>query len=166
MATPDEQIRIYSQEDVQQILQIAIARQSDDTEKAFTYVELQEIAQELGVSADSLQTAERDWIVSRDESHQRYQFNLFRRNRFRKRLGNYGLINGFFLVIDLLGGWQISWSLYILAFFGFILGVDAWNTFSLSGQEYEAAFQKWLRRNQIKQTMNNLVARVLNFVNG
>ncbi len=165
MTTPEHQIRVYSQDEVQQILQIAIARQSNDQDKAFTYTELQEIAQELGISPESLQKAERDWVVFRDEANQRLAFDAYRRDRFRKRLGNYGLVNSFFLVIDFLGGWQISWSLYILAFFAFVVGVDAWNTFQLKGQEYEAAFQNWLRRNQFKKTVNNLVSKILNFVN-
>lgn len=165
MTAPDNQIRVYSQEDVQQILQIAIARQSDDRDMAFTYAELQEIATELGIPPESLQVAERDWHIYRDDSNQRLAFDLHRRDRFRKRFVNLGMVGSFFLVIDLLGGGSVSWSLYILSFLGLIGGVGAWNTFQLKGEEYEAAFQNWLRRNQLKKTMNNIFTKVLNFVN-
>lgn len=53
MAVSESKItRSYHQEDIQQILQIAIARQADDTE--FSHEQLLEIAAELEISSECL----------------------------------------------------------------------------------------------------------------
>ncbi|AFZ24667.1 hypothetical protein Cylst_2450 [Cylindrospermum stagnale PCC 7417] len=150
-------LRSYSQEDVQKILQFAIARQADDQNKEFSYEQILEIAAELEISPDSLNLAERDWLAQRSEGQQRQAFDVYRQGRFKKRLGNYAIVNGFFMVVDLIGGGGISWALYILLFCGFALGLDIWNTFQTKGEEYEMAFQKWNRKHQIKQTINTVI---------
>ena len=150
-------IRFYSQEDVQQILQLAIARQADDHNKEFSYQQILEIAAELEISPESLRIAERDWLERQSEVQQRKAFNLYRQGKLKKRLGNYAIFNSFFLVADLIGGSGLSWSLYILLFCAFTIGVDIWSTFQAKGEEYEMAFQKWNRKHQIKQTINTVL---------
>ncbi|MEA5620280.1 2TM domain-containing protein [Cronbergia sp. UHCC 0137] len=150
-------LRSYSQEDVQQILQLAIARQADNTDKEFSYQEILEIAAELKISPESLKVAESDWISKQSEAQQRLAFNLYRQGKFKKRLGNYAIINTFFILADLIGGGGISWALYILLFSGLAIGLDIWNTLQIKGEEYEIAFQKWNRKHQIKQTINTVL---------
>lgn len=150
-------IRSYSQEDVQRILQLAIARQADDQDKEFTYEQILEIATELDIAPESLKLAEIDWRSQRGEIQQRQAFNTYRLSKFKRRIGNYAIINGFLILIDFIGGGTISWSLYILSFCGLTAGLDVWNTFQTKGEEYEMAFQKWHRKHQIKQTINTVV---------
>ena len=147
----------YSQEDVQKILQLAIVRQADDQDKEFSYEQLLEIATELEILPDSLKLAERDWRSQKSEIQQRQTFDAFRLARFKKRLGNYAIANGFLMLIDFIGGSNLSWSLYILLFWGLAVGLDVWNTFQTKGEEYEMAFQKWHRKHQIKKTINTVV---------
>ncbi len=152
-------IRCYSQEDVQQILQLAIATQADNTDREFSYDELLEIAAELDIAPDSLKLAERGWQEQQSEVQQRQVFNLYRQGRFKKRLGNYAIANAFFLLVDLISGGGLSWSLYIVLFCGSVVGLDVWNTFLMKGEEYERAFQRWNRKHQIKQTINSVLNR-------
>lgn len=152
-------IRCYSQEDVQQILQLAIATQADNTDREFSYDELLEIAAELDIPPDSLKLAERDWQAQQSEVQQRQVFNLYRQGRFKKRLGNYAIANAFFILVDLISGGGLSWSLYIVLFCGSLVGLDVWNTFLMKGEEYERAFQRWNRKHQIKQTINSVLNR-------
>ncbi|WP_066376931.1 2TM domain-containing protein [Anabaena sp. CA = ATCC 33047] len=151
--------RFYSQDDVQKILQLAIARQADDQEKEFSYEQIVEIAQELDISPESLKLAEKDWRSQHQEIQQRQAFNTYRLTRFKKRLGNYTIVNGFLILADFVGGGTISWSLYLLVFSGLAVGLDVWNTFLMKGEEYERAFQRWYRRHQVKQTINTFVNR-------
>ena len=151
-------LRSYSQEDVQQILQLAIARQVDDNDQEFSYQQIVEIATELQISPDILQQAERDWLGKQNEVEQRKAFNLYRQSKFKKRLGNYAIINIFFIGMDLISG-GISWSLYILLACGLAISLDIWNTFQTKGEDYEIAFQRWNRNHQIKQTINTLLIR-------
>lgn len=154
-----QQLRSYSQEDVQKILQLAIARQADDQNKEFSYEQLLEIAQELDISPDSLNLAEIDWRSQQSEIQQRQAFNAYRIGKFKKRLGNYGIINTFLMLLDFVGGGGLTWSLYFLIFSSCTLGLDTWNTFQTKGEEYEMAFQKWYRKHQIKQTINTVVSK-------
>lgn len=149
-------LRSYSQEDVQQILQLAIARQVDDNDQEFSYQQILEIATELQISPDILQQAERDWLGKQNEVEQRHAFNLYRQSKFKKRLGNYAIINIFFLGMDLISG-GLSWSLYILLACGLAIALDIWNTFQTKGEDYEIAFQRWNRNHQIKQTINTVL---------
>ncbi|MBE9251353.1 2TM domain-containing protein [Dolichospermum sp. LEGE 00240] len=149
-------LRSYSQEDVQQILQLAIARQVDDNDQEFSYQQIVEIATELQISPDILQQAERDWLGKQNEVEQRQAFNLYRQSKFKKRLGNYAIINIFFLGMNLISG-GLSWSLYILLACGLAISLDIWNTFQTKGEDYEIAFQRWNRNHQIKQTINTVL---------
>ncbi|MFM8006672.1 MAG: 2TM domain-containing protein, partial [Dolichospermum sp.] len=143
---------------VQQILQLAISRQVNDNNQEFSYQQILEIAKELQISPDNLQQAERDWLVKQSEVEQRQAFNLYRRSKFKKRLGNYAIINIFFLAMDSLSG-GISWSLYILVASALAISLDIWNTFQTKGEDYEIAFQRWNRNHQIKQTINTVLNR-------
>jgi DNA-binding transcriptional MerR regulator len=149
--------RSYSQDDIQKILQLAIARQADDQDKEFSYEQILEIAQELDISPETVNLAEKDWRSQHNEIQQRQAFNTYRLTRFKKRLGNYTIFNAFFILVDFLGGGTISWSLYLLLFCGLAVGLDVWNTFLTQGEEYEMAFQRWNRKHQIKQTINTFV---------
>lgn len=156
--------RSYSQEDVQQILQLAIARQTDDNNQEFSYSQLLEIAAELQIPPESIKVAERDWILKQSDAERRKAFDLYRQGKFKKRLGNYGIINSFLLLMDLVAGGGLSWSLYILILCGLSVSLDIWNTFQIKGEEYEIAFQKWNRKHQIKQTVNSVVNKLLRFL--
>ncbi|MEY2911203.1 MAG: hypothetical protein RLZZ184_512 [Cyanobacteriota bacterium] len=149
-------LRSYTQEDVQQILQLAISRQVNDNNQEFSYQQILEIAKELQISPDNLQQAERDWLVKQSEVEQRQAFNLYRRSKLKKRLGNYAIINIFFLAMDSLSG-GISWSVYILVASALGISLDIWNTFQTKGEDYEIAFQRWNRNHQIKQTINTVL---------
>jgi hypothetical protein len=153
-------LRSYTQEDVQEILQLAISRQVNDNNQEFSYQEILEIAAELQISPDTLQQAERDWLVKQSEVEQREAFNIYRRSKFKKRLGNYAIMNIFFLAINSISG-GISWSLYILVGCGLAISLDIWNTFQTKGEDYEIAFQRWNRNHQIKQTINTVLSRWL-----
>ncbi|MBE9206312.1 2TM domain-containing protein [Nostoc sp. LEGE 06077] len=161
--------RSYSQEDVQRILQLAIARQSDDQEKEFPYELLLEIAGELDISPESLQLAERDWRSQQSEIQQRQAFDTYRLSRFKRRLGNFTIVNSFLILINFVssGGHLLlfPWSLYILMFWSLTVGLDFWNNFYAKGEAYEIAFQKWHRKHQLKQNFNTAMQTANTLVN-
>ena len=151
-------VRSYSQEDIQQILSIAIARQSDDSE--FSYQQLVEIAEELEITPESLQQSEIDWRLQNTIVRQKQTFDVYRRNRLKKKVGNYAIANSFLVLLDLLNSSDLSWSLYIMLIWGLKVGLDSWNTYYSNSEEYERAFQKWTGRNQLKQSVNTFVDNI------
>lgn len=151
--------RLYTQEDIQQILQIAIARQTED--KEFSYQDLVEIAAELEIPPESLQLAEKDWQSQQGELANRLAFNNYRKIKLQKRFGNYAIVNTFLMMLDFSGGHDLSWSLYILLLWGLKLGLDSWNILHTKGEDYERAFQNWYRQRQIRQSINGTWNKLL-----
>lgn len=159
MPTPNDLTRSYQQEDVQQILNLAIARQASDGE--FSREQLVEIASELGISTDILAEAEQDWLVQQKEGLKRQDFNNYRRRRLQKKVGKFVIVNSFFVGLNFLSAGEVSWSLYILLFWGLGLGLNTWNTLHLQGEEYEKAFRLWYRKHQISES---IASRINNWI--
>ena len=157
MANSGDKInRRYTQEDVQQILQLAIAHQFGD-DKEFSHEVLLEIAGELDISPETLKLAEEDWNAKQGEIQYRKEFHAYRQRRLKKRVGNYVIFNTFLILIDLLTGGGIQWSLYVVVVLGLFVALDVWNTYQTKGEDYEAAFQRWYRKHQLKSSFDNLV---------
>lgn len=150
--------RSYQQEDIQQILNIAITRQSNGGE--FSREQLIEIADELGISAETLLEAEQEWLIQQEQRQKHREFNLYRHSQLKKRFGKYLIVNSFLVGLNVLTAGGLSWSLYILLFWGLGLGLNAWNTYQLEGEEYERAFQTWYRKHQLSQIARSLYSRV------
>ena len=160
MTTSDSRItKSYHQEDIQQILNIAIARQVHQGE--FSHEQLVEIAAELEISPECLQAAESEWLTQQTDSQKRREFNLYRRSKLQKRFGNYLIGDSFFVLLNLVSAGELSWSLYILLFSGLKIGFDTWNTYLSDGEDYERAFQVWYRNHQIKNSVNSLLNKWL-----
>ncbi|NEP60122.1 MAG: 2TM domain-containing protein [Symploca sp. SIO2G7] len=154
----------YRQEDVQQILNLAIARQADQGE--LSREQLVEIATELGISPENILQAEQEWIVQQEEQQKRQEFNLYRSIQLKKNFGKFIIINAFLVAINLLSAGQLSWALYILLLWGMNLGVKLWNNYQLQGEEYEQAFYKWYRKQQIAEVANSIYFRVNKWIKG
>lgn len=152
----------YRQEDLQQILQLAIARQADNDD--FSREQLLEIAAELDISPANLQLAEQEWLSRRGELQQREEFNLYRRQTFRKKFGTYIIFNTFFVILNFVSAGTLSWSLYVLLFWGLKLGLNVWNIYQETSEEYEQAFLKWSNKNQLKRSINNVLGKVNKFL--
>lgn len=149
----------YRSEDAQQILQLAIARQTDDGE--LTRTQLYEIAEELNISVADLEAAEREWIAHRGESEERQLFSRMRQGKFQRRLVRYGIVIAFLGVLNWLATPAWLWSLYIAIFWGIGVALDAWRTYGLSRDEFDAAFRRWRQRRQLQQSVSGLLSRVL-----
>jgi len=152
----------YRQEYLQQILQLAIARQAHNDD--FSREQLWEIAAELDISPENLQLAEQEWLSRRGELQQRQEFNLYRRRMFQKTFGTYLIVNTFLLLLNFLTSGTISWSLYILLVWGLGLCLNVWNLYQETSEEYEQAFGKWSNKNQLKRSINNILDKVNKFL--
>lgn len=142
----------YSQEAINQILHLAIARQADREE--LSREQLWEIAEELEIDKNTLQAAERDWLQGKIIEQKRQAFDLYRRNRLKQKTTKYLIINTFLVSLNLIATGTLTWSLYILLLWGLVLALNAWKTFQSRGEEYERAFQRWDFQNQVKQTVS------------
>lgn len=149
---------IYSSEDIQQIIQIALARKGEEDE--LTRKQLWEIAEELDIDGQTLQVAENQWLQYKTVEQKRVAFDLYRRDRFQQKTVKYAIINGFFITLNVIATGGLSWSLYILLFSSSALALKWWKTFHVKSEEYERAFQRWSFQNEVKQTFNNIWQRL------
>ncbi|MGB3293192.1 MAG: 2TM domain-containing protein [Phormidesmis sp.] len=149
---------LYASEDAQQILQIAIAKETEHGE--LTRVQLAEIATELNIAPETLWTAEREWLDLKSESTRQMLFNQERRQKFQHHLIRYGIFNGFLLLLNLLfGGYGVA--AFVILTWGIGLALHGWRAYQTSGYKYQKDFENWQRRQQVTQSMRNLFNRVL-----
>jgi hypothetical protein len=151
--------RLYRQEDVQEILNLAIAQQAYDGE--FSHDQLLEIAAEMEISAESLQQAESLWQQQQSHDHQRQAFNEYRQSRLRRRVGRYAIVNTGLLLLNSLTGVSVLWSAYIALIWGLKLSLNAWNVYHTQGEAYESAFRRWNRQHLVRTWLQSLTHRLL-----
>jgi hypothetical protein len=153
--------RSYRQEDVQQILNIALA-QHPDSGTELSYNQLLEIADELRISPETLKLAESTWLVKQSESNKLQEFDDYRRSKFQAKLGKYAITNTCLVALNFLTGFGIPWSLYILFLWGMGFGFDVWKFFyQRQGQSYDRAFQNWERKQKIHKSITGLIDKLV-----
>ncbi len=151
--------RVYTQEEVQNILNIAIAEHTYQGE--FSRSQLFEIGSDLGVSEAILQKAEQSWLLSSRDLAKRDEFKQHQYAQLQRKAGYFAIFNIAFISLNALTGFGFAWSLYILVVWGLFLGRNTWSVFSLKGEAYEWAFQRWHRSHQVRKAMTNWLDRWL-----
>lgn len=150
--------RSYSQEDVQQILNIALAQYpQQDTE--LSYAQLLEIADEMRISPDTLKLAETSWLTQQSSTTKFKEFEIHRKSKFQDKLSKYVITNaGLITLNSLIGGFAVAWSLWILVFWSMGFGLYTWRFFfQRQGQAYDKAFQNWERKRKIQKSISGLI---------
>jgi 2TM domain len=133
----------YSQEDVREILNIALADRST-LDNDLPHSQLLEISQELSISPETLELAKNQWLSQQQAIKKHQQFDTYRRSKLQDRLGKYAIVNACLIPINFFTGFGVPWSLYILTSWGIVRGVAAWRVFyQRQGYSYDCAFQKW-----------------------
>lgn len=153
-----QNLKRYSQDEIQQILNLAITRQAYQGE--FTHEQLVEIAEELEITPECLQLAEKDWLNQQIEIQKREAFNSYRQGQLQHSAGRFAIINSSLVTLNFLIVGHLSWSLYIVLFWGVKVALDAWKTYNTQGESYEQAYQKWKRKNQLKEGMTHIWRRL------
>jgi hypothetical protein len=154
----------YPAEDAQQILSIAMARQVDSGE--LSRAQLLEIAEELGISAETLAEAEREWDVKKYEIADQRQFDRERKQRFQHGLTQFLIFSGFVVLFELFtGGWIWNWILYLI--FGpwsLKLLWNWWRIYRPNEYSYTKEFQRWRRKQQMRRAVGSAVRRLIGSV--
>ncbi len=143
----------YSTKAAQEILQMAIARQGEQGD--LSREQLWEIAAELDIKPEYIQAAELDWLNSQRVNLKKQEFNLYRREQLQQSLVKYVIVNGFLIAINLLSAGTVSWSLYIMLFWGAGISLKTWKTLQTKGKIYEQEFERWYIREEVKRSLGN-----------
>jgi 2TM domain len=156
-------ITTYSQEDIQQILNLALTRKNTTGDLAFSPQQLVEIAEEMDIDLSTLKAAQLDWAQNQSSSQQKIEFDQYRYQKFQKGLGRFAITSIFLVGINIvaLGGTSFLWSLGVLGFWGMGLALQGWNVYQLKGEEYEQKFQTWTSKRKIRKTIHSTIAKFL-----
>ncbi|MEO0647788.1 MAG: 2TM domain-containing protein [Cyanobacteria bacterium J06650_10] len=150
---------LYASEEAQQILQIAIAKETEAGD--LTRTQLAEIAAELNIAPETLWSAEQEWIALKSEASQQALFNQQKRQRFHHHLIRYGIFNSFLLLLSIAMSWYgLFW--FVAIAWGCAATLHGWRAYQSSGYRYQKDFESWQRRQQVKQSVKSLFNRLLN----
>lgn len=108
----------YSSDDVQKILQLAMRRKQ---EESFSRKQLSEMATELGISSELLESAEEEWLTQAKLSKEQQTRREIKRRGFRAHLISFLAVNTFLIVLNLTTTPRDFWAIYPL--FGWGLGL-------------------------------------------
>lgn len=152
----------YPVEDIQEILQLAIARRDDDGE--LTRLQLEEIAADLGIPQTDLVAAEQAWRDGKIENQKKQEFNLIRRQILKNKVVRFSIINTFLLGMNTIETGHPSWSLYVLSIWGLFFSLKSWRLWQTSGINYENEFQRWDRKTQLKESVQTMWQKTQQFL--
>lgn len=158
LETREEMPETYNEESIQQILKIAMSRQGQSGD--LTRSQLQEIADELGISEDNLIAAEQDWDIQQQEREDRQDFNAYRHLQLHQGLVRCLVISLFLVLSNLIMNHRISWSVYPIMVWSFFLSLQAWRTYQQEGEDYDRAFRRWKLGQQIGQSFKAITERI------
>lgn len=99
----------YNSEEMQQILEVAFRRKQQGE---YTREQIIEIASELGVSPESLQTAEKEWLTKNIKVKQEQMSNGQQRKGFKSHLLIFIAINAFLVILNLVVTPGYFWAIY------------------------------------------------------
>ena len=168
----------YRPEEVQGILQWAIARQMQQGESTdtLTQAQLQEIAQELGISPTDLAEAEQAWRQEQSLQFQRTEFHRWRWRLWRGHLVRSSVITVLvttpFLLLDWVRDGRVliwtsqglTWPYYVPVFVATPLGLlvlwHLWQTLQREGESYERDWQAWQRHQRFQQIKQKAVRKL------
>lgn len=152
----------YQVEDIQEILQLAIAQREADSE--LTRAQLEEIAADLGIPQTDLVLAEKTWRSQKIINRKKRDFNLYRRDTLKTKTIRFGIINLFLLSINTLDTGYPSWALYVLLIWGLFFSLKSWQLWQTSGEKYETEFERWDRKTQLKESVQTLWQKTQQFL--
>jgi 2TM domain len=130
----------YDSEDVEQILQKALTRKDKGE---FSREQLLEMASELGISPNILETTEQKWLAQQEEERLRHRFNAFRRRAFWSNFVSFLAVNLFLILLNLITSPSYFWAIFPVLGWGLGLFFHWWSVYQSKSEDYEIAFQKW-----------------------
>jgi hypothetical protein len=102
----ESSIPSYSQEDIREILNIALADRSTlDTD--LPHSQLLEISQELSISTETLELAKNQWLSQQQAIKKHQQFDTYRRSKLQDRLGKYAIVNACLIPLNFFTGFGV-----------------------------------------------------------
>ncbi|MDQ2985838.1 MAG: 2TM domain-containing protein [Armatimonadota bacterium] len=130
----------YTNEDGEEVLRRAIAI---DTLETRTNDVVRRTADELGISSEALEQAEREYFMEKRERAEVKEFAGHQRRGFLSHLGSYVIVNAFLFAIDGLSDGRVQWAFYPLLGWGIGIAFHALSVFNTHGEDFQKEFEEW-----------------------
>ena len=154
----------YSEEEAQEILRQAVARQAQvggfghehlpGSAPGFSSTDLERMAAELGVAPELVRQVQQERMLRVQEETERKEFIRHQRADFREHLAAYVIVNGMLIAMDFFTSHHITWSIWPLFGWGIGLLFAAKEAFITEGEDFEKEFDKWRKKRAKRRAKN------------
>lgn len=103
-------------------------------------------AEEMGISQEALDQAEREYFQQMRDEQELREFTRQRRASFWSHLGTYFVINASLVAIDLISDGRLEWAYWPILGWGIGIAIQAIETFNRHDEDFQKAFEKWRKK--------------------
>lgn len=132
--------RHYSEEEAEEILRLATRKQGSG---GIPRDRLVEMAAELGLSPDQVQSAEQEFNATRNQEDERKRFESHVLRDLWSHVATYVAVNAGLVGMDLIGDGRLDWAYWPLLGWGIGVACHVASVFWSSSDAEAKAFQEW-----------------------
>ena len=150
----EETERLASDEDVDEILKLALRRQ--DGSDGDLRGRLAIAARELGISDQDLREAEAEYLRNKADTQEFLEFKSRRRRELREHVFAYVIVNALLVAINLFTSGLLTWAVWPILGWGIGLAFHAWAALNSDSECFQEEFEQF-RRKQSRNDENRPV---------
>ena len=143
-AMADHLDALTTEEDVDEILKLALRRQGRCDEDLRN--RLLAAAEELGISPDELQSAEEEYVKTKEEKTEFLEFHKRQVREFREHFFAYIIINTMLVVINFMTSQTVNWAIWPILGWGIGLAFHAWGSLNTGSDSFQEEFANFRRK--------------------
>ena len=146
--------RLSSDEDVDEILKLALRRQDGSDQDLRGRLAV--AAQELGISDEDLETAENEYLSNKADTREFLEYKRRRRRELREHVFSYVIVNAMLVAVNWISSGKLTWAVWPILGWGVGLAFHAWATLNSDSESFQEEFEQF-RRKQARRDQDRSV---------
>lgn len=146
--------RLSSDEDVDEILKLALRRQDGSDQDLRGRLAV--AAQELGISDEDLETAENEYLSNKADTREFIEYKRRRRRELREHVFSYVIVNAMLVAVNWISSGKLTWAVWPILGWGVGLAFHAWATLNSDSESFQDEFEQF-RRKQARRDQDRSV---------
>ena len=146
--------RLSSDEDVDEILKLALRRQDGSVQDLRGRLAV--AAQELGISDEDLETAENEYLSNKADTREFIEYKRRRRRELREHVFSYVIVNAMLVAVNWISSGKLTWAVWPILGWGVGLAFHAWATLNSDSESFQDEFEQF-RRKQARRDQDRSV---------
>ncbi len=136
--------RLSSDEDVDEILKLALRRQDGSDQDLRGRLAV--AAQELGISDEDLETAENEYLSNKADTREFLEYKRRRRRELREHVFSYVIVNAMLVAVNWISSGKLTWAVWPILGWGVGLAFHAWATLNSDSESFQDEFEQFRRK--------------------